>query len=494
MMMHETAVASQPAGAGAAATPAEPTGPTTAASPATAGFADLNEELTLDSIDVTGELPAWLSGSLVRVTPAKFDIGQGRGIRHWFDGLAMLHRFAFADGRVSYANRFLRSDAYERAERGDGIGQGFATDPCRAIFKRVQSFFSPDFTDNPNVNLMRLGERYVAMTETPLPVEFDAQTLATLGHTAPAPGQITTAHPHHDPERGEAVNYAAHLGPRSSYRVYTTDAQDRRRTVATVPVKEPAYMHSFGMTERYVVLAEYPLVVNPLRLAAGARSFIESYRWQPERGTRFLVIDRHTGGVKMTARTDAFFCFHHVNAWEEGDGVVVDLVAFDDASVIDDLYIDRLRSGQVAAPSQLRRYRIRNGEERADGEVLLDHTIELPRIDYGRVNARPYRVMYAAGMRPDQPDWLNELVKFDIEARALSTWHEPGCYPGEPVFVGRPGRSSEDDGAVLSVVFDSSTGRSFLLVLDAASFEELARAEVPHHVPFGFHGQFMRTG
>jgi carotenoid cleavage dioxygenase-like enzyme len=59
------------------------------------------------------------------------------------------------------------------------------------------------------------------------------------------------------------------------------------------------------------------------------------------------------------------------------------------------------------------------------------------------------------------------------------------------VFAGRPGREAEDDGAVLSVVFDSSTGRSFLLVLDAASFEERARAEAPHHVPFGFHGQFM---
>jgi beta,beta-carotene 9',10'-dioxygenase len=526
MMMHETAVASQTTDAGGPATPA-PATPTATGSPAaappaatgspaaatpaatgspaaattgaptrsaaTAGFADLDEELTLDSIDVTGELPDWLSGSLVRVTPARFDVGGGRRIRHWFDGLAMLHRFAFTEGRVSYANRFLRSDAHERAERGDSIGQGFATDPCRAIFKRVQSLFSPDFTDNANVNLMQLGERYVAMTETPLAVEFDAETLATLGHTAPAPGQITTAHPHHDPERGEAVNYAANLGPRSTYRVYTTDAQDRRRTVAKVPVKEPAYMHSFGMTERYVVLAEYPLVVNPLRLASGKHSFIESYRWRPERGTRFLVIDRHTGGVKMRARADAFFCFHHVNAWEEGDDVVVDLVAFDDASVIDDLYIDRLREGAIAKASQLRRYRIRHGEERAGAEVLLDHTIELPRIDYGRVNARPYRVMYAAGMRPDEPDWLNELVKFDLEERALSTWHEPGCYPGEPVFVGRPGRSSEDDGAVLSVVFDSSTGRSFLLVLDATSFEERARAEVPHHVPFGFHGQFMRT-
>src|SRR4051812_26328495 len=103
-----------------------------------AGFADLDEEVSLDSVPVTGALPDWLTGSLVRVTPAKFDTGAER-IAHWFDGLAMLHRLGFADGRVSYANRFLRGDSYDRAERGERIGQGFATDPCRAIFKRVQS-------------------------------------------------------------------------------------------------------------------------------------------------------------------------------------------------------------------------------------------------------------------------------------------------------------------------------------------------------------------
>jgi carotenoid cleavage dioxygenase-like enzyme len=122
--------------------------------------------------------------------------------------------------------------------------------------------------------------------------------------------------------------------------------------------------------------------------------------------------------------------------------------------------------------------------------VLLDRSIELPRIDYSRANARPYRVMYAAAARGD--DWLDELVKFDVEARELQTWHEDGCYPGEPVFVGRPGREREDDGVVLSVVFDGAENRSFLLVLDARSFTELARAQAPHHVPFSFHGQFFR--
>src|SRR3954454_12190812 len=308
-------------------------------SSAAAGFADLDEELQLDAIPVTGELPEWLEGEMIRVTPAKFDIDPDRPIRHWFDGLAMLHRFGIQQGQVSYANRFLRSKAYERAESEGSIGAGFATDPCRAIFKRVQTLYSPDYTDNANVNLMRLGERYVAMTETPLAVEFDAGTLATLGRAGKAPGAVTTAHPHHDPERGEAVNYAAQLGARSSYRVYTTNAAGQRRVLAKIPVREPAYMHSFGMTERYVVLAEFPLVVNPLRLALSAESFIESYRWKPERGTRFVVIDRRDGRVAMRATAEPFFCFHHVNAWEEGDEVVVDVVAYEDASVIDTLFV-----------------------------------------------------------------------------------------------------------------------------------------------------------
>jgi beta,beta-carotene 9',10'-dioxygenase len=59
--------------------------------------------------------------------------------------------------------------------------------------------------------------------------------------------------------------------------------------------------------------------------------------------------------------------------------------------------------------------------------------------------------------------------------------------------VRQPGSDDEDAGVVLSVVLDAAAGRSFLLILDARSFEELARAEAPHHIPFGFHGQFLRA-
>jgi beta,beta-carotene 9',10'-dioxygenase len=455
------------------------------------GFTSLEEEAAVDSLPVKGALPAWLTGALVRVTPAKLEVG-GRRVDHWFDGLAMLNRFGFADGRVSYKSRFIRSRAYQEAEEGRLLA-GFASDPCRSIFKRVQAIFSPEFTDNPNVNLAQIGERYIAMTETPMPVEFDPETLETLGHLEYADGlrgHVTTAHPHHDPERDELVNYVARFSRASEYVLYGLPANgSKRRLIARLPVKRPAYMHAFGMSGRYLILAEYPLRVNPLKLALGGKPFIESYVWDGAESTKLQVIDRETGALRGTYETDAFFCFHHVNAFERDGELVVDLVAYEDSSIIDSLHLDERGPRGPLPGTELRRYTIDLDGGRVRSEPLSEGTVELPRIDYGRRNTRHYRYAYFTGTGDA---WIDHLVKVDVGDGSRAVWSQPGCYPGEPVFVRRPGAEAEDAGAVLSVVLDAAAGRSFLLVLDAGSFEELARAEAPHHIPFGFHGQYLR--
>jgi beta,beta-carotene 9',10'-dioxygenase len=464
----------------------------TPATDARLGFTSLDEETAVDRLPVTGEVPGWLTGALVRVTPALLEVG-GRRLAHWFDGLAMLNRFGFADGAVSYRSRFLDSRAYSDARAGKWSRGGFATDPCRSIFKRVQSIFSPQFTDNPNVNLARIGERYVAMTETPLPIEFDPETLETVGHLEYADslkGHVTTAHPHHDAERDELVNYVARFSRVSEYVLYGLPAGgSARRVIGRLPVKEPAYMHSFGMSGRYLILAEYPLRVKPLELALSGRPFIENYRWRPAEGTRFQVVDRLTGRLRGTYETEAFFCFHHVNAFERGSELVVDLVAYDDPGVIDALYLaDDGPRGALPA-TELRRYTIDLERGSAHFESLAEGSVELPRIDYARRNTRDYTYAYFTG---GGPGWIDRLVKVDVRAGARREWSAPGCYPGEPIFVRRPGDEAEDGGVVLSVVLDAAAGRSFLLVLDAPSFEELARAPAPHHIPFGFHGDYVR--
>jgi beta,beta-carotene 9',10'-dioxygenase len=455
------------------------------------GFQTLEAETTIDSLPVQGELPAWLAGALLRTGPAKFDVG-ARSYRHWFDGLAMLHRFAFAAGAVSYANRFLQSRAY-RAARDDGriAYSEFATDPCRTLFKRIATAFSPPTSgENANVNLTRLGDDLLAMTETPLPVVFDPETLETLGVGEPAPGQLTVAHPHQHPRSGELVSYATHFGPFTTYRLYAQPRRAARRMIAKLPVSRPAYMHSFAITERYVVLVEFPLTTVPIAIPLSGRPFIENFHWRPKCGTRFRVIDLETGKPRGTYNAEAFFAFHHVNAFERDGELVIDLCAYDDAEIVQALSLHRLREVAPRLPGpELRRYRLHLDSGRVESECLAEAGLELPRINYSRCNGRPYRYVYGAGAHSDG-DFLDRIVKADVERRETTVWAEPGTYPGEPVFVPAPHARGEDTGVLLSVVLDAAAGSSFLLVLDAEDLHELARARVPHHIPFGFHGQY----
>lgn len=465
------------------------------------GFSTLDEERAYQDLPVTGTFPPWLFGTLVRNGPAKFETG-AKKLRHWFDGFAMLHAFSIKNGHVSYANRFLETKAYLSAKGKDDISYSeFATDPCRSLFKRFTQAFYRTPTDNANVNIARIADAFVALTETPLPAVFDPATLKTAGvmHYADRlKAHLTTAHPHYDFERKESIGYLTQFSYRSRYRVYAMPAGSKtRRTIATIPVKEPAYMHSFGITKNYAVLAEYPLVVNPADFIFLGKPFIENFLWKPERGARLLIINRNSGEVLRKIETAAFFAFHHINAHESGGDIIVDVAAYDDAAVIDSLYLDVLRGETPRPPvvtGEFRRYRLSPAQSSAKFDVISDHRLELPRMNYKAANGNPYRFVYGTGRGESDPDdFLNQLVKIDVVSGNALVWREEGCYPGEPVYISPPHEREEDEGIALSVVLNAKKKNSFLLALDAHSFGEVARAEVPHHIPFGFHGQFFEN-
>jgi len=466
-----------------------------ARSPYHLGFTTLSSETSVNDLPVRGAIPAWLKGTLIRTGPAKFEVGE-QAYNHWFDGLAMLHRFGISEGHVSYRNRYLHSQAYEEAAATGKISRReFATDPCRSIFRRVASLFFPEpFTDNGSVNVAQWHDTVVALTETRLPVQFDPETLQTVGlreYDQAAKGAIATAHPHWDRHRGCHYSYLVDFGMKSKYHLLAIDEASGRQTImATIPVDRPAYMHSFGMTERYLILTEFPLVVSPLRLLLSGKPFIRNYGWQPERGVRFHVVEKDTGRLVRTARSEAFFSFHHINAFEDGDEIALDMVTRPDSTIIDLLYLERLRGDVPVDPTgKVMRYRIDAAGEVAS-EQLTDATLELPRFNYGRCAGRRYRFVYGAGQTvPGQ--FFDTLLKVDLERQEVQSWREAHCYPGEPVFVAAPGTAGEDQGVILSVVLDAQRGGSFLLVLDASTFAEVARAEVPHHIPFSFHGNYL---
>ena len=456
------------------------------------GFTGLDRETRIARLPTRGRIPPWLAGTLIRNGPARFEVG-GRSLRHWFDGFAMLHAFAFAGGEVAYSGKFLRTHAYTSALRTGKIGfPGFATDPCRALFRRVGTLLCGPGNDNANVSVGRVADRFLAFTETPLPIAFDPRTLETLGvydyHDRLA-GALTTAHPQHDAPRHATFSYLTQFGRTSRYHVYYQ--QGRRRTrVARLTTREPAYMHSFAMTERFVVLMEYPLVVRPFELLLSGRPFADNLRWAPERGTRFFVIDKSNGTVTRICDAEPCFAFHHVNAFERGDELLIDVVVFPDAAIVHGLQLDALQAALPTPAGELRRYRVPLWRGPVAYERLTDTCLEMPRIDEACRMDAAYRCVYGVGAH-EPGNFVDQLVKVDLKSGAARAWRAPGCYPGEPIFVRAPQTQAEDAGVVLSVVLDAPAATSFLLVLDAASFEEIGRATVPHHIPFGFHGEYF---
>ena len=469
------------------------------------GLRALDEEVDAD-LPVTGAVPPWLGGTLVRNGAGRWTArtgGRGQTVQHWFDGLAMLHRFSFESGAVRYANRYLRSRAHEHAVEHGEIGYAeFGTVPRRSPLERLAALrHPPENGDNACVNVLRVGGRQVAVTESPEPVAYDPTTLATLGpltYQDDLPGVLTTAHPHDDPERGVQVNYAVEFGRTCAYHLYDLpDGSLSRRPLATIGVDQPSYMHSFALTQRYAVLVEYPYRAQPLALLAG-RSPLRSYRWRPHLGTVFTVVDRRDGRVVRRARAAATFCWHHVNAFEDGDDLVVDLLATEGSTAMTQFLLDDLLSAGPRQPSgELRRYRVPLEERPVTYRLLATTAFEFPRIAQGR-DARPYRWVYGVGTPGSTTtSFSDRLVKVDVETGTTATWARPGCWPGEPVPVAAPAGAgaggAEDDGVVLSLVLDSVADRSFLLVLDAATFTEVARADLPHAVPLGFHGQHFAS-
>lgn len=465
--------------------------------------AELQEELVNSPLKTVGNVPSWLSGTLIRNGPIYVTV-DGQTHAHWFDGLAMLHAFSFHGGKVHYTNKFLRTDAYRTVfEKGSLNYEGFAIDPCRSLFKRFFTLFIPQpetKLHNANVNVAKLADRYVALTEVPLPVQFDPQTLETLGvlnyqDELPHEKCWESAHPHYDEVRKETLNYLIQYGRTNTYTLYRlADGSIQREIIAQVPVQEPAYMHSFAITKNYVIFTEFPFVVKPLDLITKNQAFIKNFSWKPERGTQFIVVNRHNGEVVGKYKTKPFFAFHHTNAFEKDELLYLDIVSYSDPSVITDVAnhcrSDAKESSSEDMPKCLERFTLSLKTGELSSQILFKQSIEFPRINE-KFDGRPYRYVYLVDPREaTMKIETRAIYKFDTETKKVQEWTEKGCYPGEPVFVAAPDAKEEDEGVILAVVLDRPHQNSFLLILDGKNFQEIGRAQVTHAIPAGLHGQY----
>lgn len=457
-----------------------------------------SKETGYDRLALSGKIPSWLQGCVIRNGPGTFSVGN-EFYRHWFDGLAMLHKFTIGNGKISYMNRFLHCQAYAEAMAEGRIRYSeFATDPTRSAVGKLFAVFDQRITDSAKVNVIRLGEKYLALGETSKQIEFDPGTLQSLGpfsYEKKYRQHITTVHPQFDFAENAVYQLVTRFGRRSHYRFLRIAENGSTRVVGEIPVSEPAYLHSFGLSPSYIVLTEFPFLVQPLKLLFQVKPFIENFNWRPKRGTRIFIMDRRSGALAARLETEAFFAFHHINAFEQGDELILDINAYPDAAVISAFYLNRIKDEKSEIPfGTLRRYRIHLKEKKVTWEQKTDECLELSNYDYRRLHMNGnYQYVYGVSLnKHKRQGFYNQLVKIDLRSQNARTWYTENCFPGEPLFVGKPDRAQEDEGVLLSVVLDAISGCSFLLILDAQSLEELARAQVPHPILMGYHGAFFK--
>ncbi len=467
-----------------------------------AGFRTQHEEITNERLPVDGSFPGWLAGDLIGNGPGEFEAGD-TSLRHWFDPLAMVRRFRIDDGEVTYANRFVRSRDYEYATREGGVRTPFpGTPPDRSAWTRLRQVLDGVFPDNPVIGVQRFGDEVAAVTESPTALTIDPDTLETTGRTDLTAGldsDLTLAHVHYDHDEDAFYNLGVSYGRETVFTLFRRPGEGGAAIPLTrLRFAEAPYVHSFALTEAYAVITVNAVGLDTTRLLRGAvtgETFLDAI--QPlEAPLRFVVLDRATGEHVQTVTAPPAFVYHHANAYERDDEVVVDLVGFEDERAVTGLTLSNLRDDAPELPcGDLRRYTLPvsdddvDGDPEADVERLHRGPVEFPTINYRAVNGRPHRYVYLA--ETDGGSSLpTDLTKVDVERGTVRRWRESGTHPGEPLFVPAPDGDDEDDGVLLSVVLDPEADRSELVCLDAGTLAERGRARLPHRLPYGFHGQF----
>ncbi|EDO36712.1 predicted protein, partial [Nematostella vectensis] len=502
------------------------------------------EQPTAQEASISGNVPAWIKGNLLRNGPGVYEIGKEH-YNHWFDGLAVLHNYKIEEGKVTYNSRYLRSHAFDEAQSKNGIVYAeFATpippDPCKNIFARFFSYFvPPKRTDNCSVNVVALKGKTYAVSDSPFLIGFDENSLQVLSSynmrkdlQGPIRMFSLTPHPHED-EHGYVYNVAVTMDKGTRFNIVKIPPDPKRslpgestchpmeglKVLASFqPKNKLCYYHSFAMTPNYFVFIENPFVVNVfalLTMKVKGRSFHDCMKWDATQPSRFYLVERKSGKCIARYDADCFFSFHHVNAFESDADVFVDIVCYPDARIVYQYYLHHLRTkpeheiSKGYADPALRRYRIPIPTNHAPKSKrkksfqqykmpkysddrdykLLYYGIELPQINYQFANGKPYRYVYGVGPRR-RGDFLNQIIKVDVLAKNAKFWYEQDCYPSEPVFIAAPRAEEEDEGCVMSAVVGTKGKKSFLLFLDGKTFKELARAVVDCPIAYSLHGMF----
>ncbi|HEY9779473.1 MAG TPA: carotenoid oxygenase family protein [Leptolyngbyaceae cyanobacterium] len=465
------------------------------------GYESLKQEFDYWIDDVEGEIPQELQGTLFRNGPGLLDVN-GQRIHHPFDGDGMISAIAFHNGRAHFRNRYIRTAAYlEEQKAGKILYRGvFGTQKPGGWLNNAFDFKLKNIA---NTNVIYWGGKLLALWEASDPHRLDPHTLETLGKDSLngvlADGDPFSAHPRFDPscdfDGGEPclVNFSIKVGLSTTITIFELDSAGNvvRKHAHSVPGF--AFMHDFAITPNYCIFFQNPVVFNPLPFAFGLRGAAECMKFQPHKPTRVILIPRNGKDSVQILETHSGFVFHHANAFEQGEEVIVDSICYESFPEVEPGRDFKQVDFDALDPGKLWRFHLNLKNKQVSRELIEARCCEFPSIHKECVG-KPYRYLYmAAGHNNTGNAPLQAILKVDLESRERQLWSAaPRGFVSEPIFVDRPNSTDEDDGWVLTLVYDAAHHRSDVVILDAKDLNKgaIARLHLKHHIPYGLHGTF----
>lgn len=455
--------------------------------------------------DIEGEIPPQLQGTLFRNGPGLLDIN-GMRIQHPFDGDGMVCALTLSEGRAYFRNRFVQTEGFvEEQKAGKILYRGaFGT-------QKPGGWLANAFDLQPkkiaNTNVIYWGGKLLALWEAAEPYRLDPVTLQTEGidllDGILAPGDVFAAHPRIDPAcqfaDGEPVlvNFAIAPGLSTTLKVYELDRSGKLLYEQTHSVPGFAFIHDFAITPNYCIFFQNPVSFNPIPFVLGLRGAGECIKFRPEQKTRAIVVPRRKeiGRSPQFIELDSGFVFHHANAWETGaNQIAIDSICYAFFPDVEPNTDFRNIDFDALAPGQLYRFNLDLAQETSTSELIESRCCEFPSLNPAR-EGRSYRYVYLSTAHQSQGNAPQQaILKLDLATGDRQFWSAAPerSYTGEPVFVPQPDAEAEDEGWVLSLIYNAAYHRSELVILDARHVDRgpIARVRLERHIPYGLHGSW----
>ncbi len=453
--------------------------------------------------DIEGEIPQNLKGTLFRNGPGLFEI-EGIPIRHPFDGDGMITAFTFpGDGRVHFRNKYVRTEGYVQEQAsGKMIYRGvFGTQRPGGWLKNA---FDLRLKNIANTNVIYWGQKLLALWEAAEPHRLDPQTLDTIGldylDGVLNPGDTFSAHPWVDPhseidgDEPVLVNFSLKTGLSSTITIFEFNPEGKllRRHSHSIPGF--AFIHDFALTPNYAIFVQNAVSFNPFPFLFGLNGAGECVHFQPNKPAKVILIPRKPpyDQVKIL-ETQAGFIFHHANAFEADGQVYLDSICYDSLPQIQPDTPYKAVKFDELDPGQLWRFTIDPTLKTVQRELIEARACEFPTLNPELVGRKPRYLYSAAAHNPTGNAPLQAILKLDLETgeRQLHSFALRG-FAGEPVFVPKSDANQEDDGWLLTLVYNAAYHRSDLVILDAKNLNQgpIATLQLKGHIPYGLHGNW----